>query len=427
VAFEARRLHSMILWGPPGGRQDHAGAPDGRRRRARDFIVLSAVLAGVKDIREAVEQARGCARGQGRAHAWSSSTRCTASTRRSRMPSCRTWRSGLFTFIGATTENPSFEVNSALLSRATRATCCKPLDDDRHWRRLLGRARAAAAAPRRSTPAARERLVAYADGDARRLLNAYENVVAVRPAGPRCWTMRRWSSALGRSSCAATTRAATQFYDPISALHKSVRGSDPDAALYWLARMLDGGADPRYLARRAAAHGQRGHRPGRPAGAAAGAAMPPRSTSAWARPRANWRWRRPWSTWRWRRSPTPSTRPGTRRARLVAPRRHPPGARAAAQCTHAADEGTGLSAQATATPTTRPAASPRASATCPDGMAALRFYEPVQRGLEIRIGESCRLRAASAAEATGAATALGGGPGRRPADGPARGPARARQ
>jgi putative ATPase len=153
--------------------------------------------------------------------------------------------SGLFTFIGATTENPSFEVNSALLSRATVHVLksLEPAD----MQSLIERARALLAAPPLSE-AARDRLIGYADGDARRLLNAYENLVALAGEVPELdeATLER---ALGEQ-LRRYDKGGEQFYDTISALHKSVRGSDPDAALYWLVRMLDGGVDPRYIARR---------------------------------------------------------------------------------------------------------------------------------------------------------------------------------
>jgi putative ATPase len=154
--------------------------------------------------------------------------------------------SGLFTFIGATTENPSFEVNSALLSRAT-VFVLKALDDD-DLQQLIDRAQAALAAPP-LTAGARQQLVGHADGDARRLLNAYENLVASAPAGVAELDEAMLERALGEM-LRRYDKGGDQFYDAISALHKSVRGSDPDAALYWLARMLDGGADPRYAARR---------------------------------------------------------------------------------------------------------------------------------------------------------------------------------
>jgi putative ATPase len=153
--------------------------------------------------------------------------------------------SGLFTFIGATTENPSFEVNSALLSRAT-VHVLKSLDAA-DLTELLARAHALLAAPVLSD-AARDRLVAYADGDARRLLNAYENLVA------SVGTVVEIDEAQLEKSLGEQLRrydkGGEQFYDTISALHKAVRGSDPDASLYWFVRMIDGGVDPRYAARR---------------------------------------------------------------------------------------------------------------------------------------------------------------------------------
>jgi putative ATPase len=154
--------------------------------------------------------------------------------------------SGLFTFIGATTENPSFEVNSALLSRAT-VHVLKPLDDAEQ-QQLLDRAREALNAPPLESAAA-QRLIGYADGDARRLLNAYENLVAQLAPGTERIDEAMLERSLGEQ-LRRYDKGGDQFYDTISALHKSVRGSDPDASLYWFARMLDGGADPRYLARR---------------------------------------------------------------------------------------------------------------------------------------------------------------------------------
>ena len=161
--------------------------------------------------------------------------------------------SGLFTFIGATTENPSFEVNSALLSRAT-VHVLKSLDDA-DLATLLERARALLAAPP-MTDAAATRLIGYADGDARRLLNAYENLVATvgAPTTPELLEQgaigERWlEQALGEQ-LRRYDKGGEQFYDTISALHKAVRGSDPDASLYWFVRMIDGGVDPRYAARR---------------------------------------------------------------------------------------------------------------------------------------------------------------------------------
>jgi putative ATPase len=242
VAFESGRLHSMILWGPPGvGKTTLARLVAGAVEA--QFIVLSAVLAGVKDIREAVERAQ-ASRGAGRGTVVfvDEVHRFNKAQQDAFLPHVE---SGLFTFIGATTENPSFEVNSALLSRAT-VHVLKSLEDD-DLAELLGRAQALLNAAL-LTDAARQRLVAHADGDARRLLNAYENAVAAAPGAPAI-DEAVLEKALGEQ-LRRYDKGGDQFYDTISALHKSVRGSDPDAALYWLARMLDGGADPRYVVRR---------------------------------------------------------------------------------------------------------------------------------------------------------------------------------
>jgi putative ATPase len=242
AAFDAGRLHSMILWGPPG-----VGKTTLARLVANafdaEFIQISAVLGGVKDIREAVDRAQ-VARRIGRASIVfvDEVHRFNKAQQDAFLPHVE---SGLFTFIGATTENPSFEVNSALLSRAT-VHVLQPLAED-ELAELLERARAAMNAPP-FTDAASQRLIGYADGDARRLLNVVENVAVVMGDAAQI-DEALLEKALG-DQLRRYDKGGEQFYDTISALHKAVRGSDPDASLYWLVRMLDGGVDPRYVARR---------------------------------------------------------------------------------------------------------------------------------------------------------------------------------
>jgi len=244
TAFAAGKAHSMILWGPPG-----VGKTTLARLMARgfnaEFHAISAVLGGVKEIREAVKAAEGMrARGRATILFVDEVHRFNKSQQDAFLPYVE---SGLFTFIGATTENPSFEVNGALLSRAT-VYVLQPLGAG-EMRGLLARAAAHMGGATLDEDAA-ARLIGWADGDARRLLNAFEIVAtAARAQGLQTIGGEFVATSLAQN-LRRFDKGGDQFYDQISALHKSVRGSSPDASLYWFVRMLDGGADPRYLARR---------------------------------------------------------------------------------------------------------------------------------------------------------------------------------
>ena len=245
LAFQSGKPHSMIFWGPPG-----VGKTTLARLTATafkcEFIALSAVFSGVKDIRAAMEQAQqNLAMGKQTILFVDEIHRFNKAQQDALLPYAE---SGLVTFIGATTENPSFEVNSALLSRA-QVYVLKSLTDD-ELKQLVARAQASALGGLTFDDLARDTLIGYADGDARRLLNLLEQCqTAAGAAG-----VQRVDADFVQNALALNARrfdkGGDNFYDQISALHKSVRGSHPDAALYWLTRMLDGGADPRYLARR---------------------------------------------------------------------------------------------------------------------------------------------------------------------------------
>jgi putative ATPase len=246
LAFESGKPHSMILWGPPG-----TGKTTLSRLMAAafdaEFIALSAVLSGVKDIREAVERAQAILQQSGRhtilfvdeVH------RFNKSQQDAFLPYVE---QGLVTFIGATTENPSFEVNSALLSRA-QVYVLNPLSDD-ELGIVFERAHNLALADLDFTEDAKRLLIGYADGDARRLLNFLEQMKTAAATEAITAIDKEYAQATLSRGGRRFDKGGDNFYDQISALHKSIRGSNPDAALYWTCRMLDAGADPRYLARR---------------------------------------------------------------------------------------------------------------------------------------------------------------------------------
>lgn len=246
LAFEAGKPHSMILWGPPG-----VGKTTLARLMAQafeaEFIAISAVLSGVKEIREAVARAEIVLQQSGRRTILfvDEVHRFNKSQQDAFLPFVE---QGLITFIGATTENPSFEVNGALLSRAA-VYVLQPLTAA-DLAELVTRGASKSLFLFTLSDSARDSLVAYADGDARRLLNMVEQIATAAEQTKRTDVDDDFVKQTLTQSLRRFDKGGDAFYDQISALHKSVRGSAPDAALYWLTRMLDGGADPLYMGRR---------------------------------------------------------------------------------------------------------------------------------------------------------------------------------
>ena len=245
LSFESGKPHSMILWGPPG-----VGKTTLARLTASafgyEFIALSAVFSGVKDIRASMEQAQqNLALGRKTILFVDEIHRFNKSQQDGLLPFVE---SGLVVFIGATTENPSFEVNSALLSRA-QVYVLQVLSDD-ELQTLVRRALASELPHLHIDDSAVNTLVGYADGDARRLLNLLEQSASAAAAAGVTQVDAAFLQDALTLNARRFDKGGDNFYDQISALHKSVRGSHPDAALYWLSRMLDGGADARYLSRR---------------------------------------------------------------------------------------------------------------------------------------------------------------------------------
>ena len=246
LAFESGKAHSMILWGPPG-----VGKTTLARLMAKafdaEFVALSAVFSGVKDIREAMQAAQGELDRSGR-HTILFVDEVHRFNKAQQDAFLPYVEKGLITFIGATTENPSFEVNGALLSRANVYVLEGLSDADLAtlFERGIARVLPGVAVARD----ARDRIVGFADGDARRLLNAIEILATAAQTAGAAGVDAEFVDKTLAQNLRRFDKGGEQFYDQISALHKSVRGSNPDAALYWFVRMIDGGAAPLYLGRR---------------------------------------------------------------------------------------------------------------------------------------------------------------------------------
>ncbi|HVS26481.1 MAG TPA: replication-associated recombination protein A [Burkholderiales bacterium] len=246
LAFESGKPHSMILWGPPGSGKTTLARLMAQAFNA-EFIAHSAVLSGVKEIRDAVSRAELVLQQSGR-HTILFIDEVHRFNKAQQDAFLPFVEQGLVTFVGATTENPSFEVNSALLSRAA-VYVLHPLSDE-ELGILFERAKKHVLPLAVFAEEAKSLLVGYADGDARRLLNMLEQLATAAQQDQRTDIGAEYMQNVLAQTVRRFDKGGDAFYDQISALHKSVRGSNPDAALYWMCRMLDGGADPRYIGRR---------------------------------------------------------------------------------------------------------------------------------------------------------------------------------